>query len=117
MFFAMSTNLLLALLLAISKVEGNPSGKDTDKGYTTGPLCISRDAMTDVNRKYGTSFQWADMRDRRKAEQVFFLYAKRWNSRTPEEVARRWNGGPEGMKKKSTLSYWKKVKRELLVMK
>jgi hypothetical protein len=113
----MSTNLLLALLLAISKVEGNPSGRDTDGGYTTGHLCISRTAVQDVNKKYGTSFRWTDMRNRKDAETVFFLYAKRWNSRTPEEVARRWNGGPEGMKKKSTLTYWKKVRRELLVMK
>lgn len=113
----MNTNLLLSLLLAISKVEGNPSGRDTDNGYTTGHLCISRDAVRDVNEKYGTSFRWEEMRNRKKAEQVFFLYAKRWNSSTPEEIARKWNGGPAGMKKKSTLKYWEKVRKELLVSK
>ena len=31
-----------------------------------------------------------------------------------EQVARRWNGGTRGFKKKSTLSYWEKVKEQIL---
>ena len=32
---------------------------------------------------------------------------------TPEVLARCWNGGPHGWKKKSTLKYWAKVKARL----
>ena len=32
---------------------------------------------------------------------------------TYEVYARIWNGGPDGWKKRSTLKYWKKVKKEL----
>lgn len=32
---------------------------------------------------------------------------------TAETYARIWNGGPDGWKKRSTVKYWKKVKKEI----
>lgn len=104
------TNLLvLVVMLACVRVEGNPSGGPADSGKTVGHLCISRQVVIEVNRHYGTCYTFAQMRNRRAAEDVFIKYAKKWRSDSPEQIARRWNGGPRGMRKPETLRYWRKV--------
>lgn len=35
------------------------------------------------------------------------------NLKSPEKIARNWNGGPRGYKKSSTLKYWNLVKSKL----
>ena len=110
----MTNALLLVVMLACMRVEGNPTGKPTDSGYTQGQLCISRDAVVDVNKAYGTRYTFRDMRNRQKAMDVFVKYANRWHAQTPEEIARIHNGGPDGMHKRQTKAYWRKVAAELM---
>jgi hypothetical protein len=70
--------------------------------------------VADVNRVYGTSITHEQVQNSRTAGRVVFaLYSKAYKSRTQEQIARRWNGGPTGDKKTATVKYWKKVKKEI----
>jgi len=108
------SNLIFIVMLACLQVEGNPSGGLADNGRTLGPLCISRAVVVDVNRHFGTHYKWHDMQDLHKAQDVFDKYAHLYHSVTAEQIARRWNGGPTGMRKRQTKRYWNLVAYELV---
>jgi len=112
---------LLSLILAIIMVE---SGGDIyavgDNGKAYGCMQIHQAVVTDVNRVYGTTYTHDDMFNRGYSIDVFIKYTdlyctKRRLGREPtfEDLARCWNGGPMGYKKKSTIKYWEKVKKEM----
>lgn len=105
------TTALALLIYAVFLVEGNPSGGYADKGESLGPLCVTQDCLSDVNRKYGTHYKWQDMRDYSKASDVFIKYtatAKDFGERT-----RIWNKGHRGKNKHSAWHYQAKVMRIL----
>jgi hypothetical protein len=71
--------------------------------------------VEDVNRILGdTVFTLADRLDVERSREMFAVYS---NHYTPcgdaEKVARRWNGGPRGDKKRATVKYWRKVSKAL----
>lgn len=45
------------------------------------------------------------------SKEMFYIW-KRWHHKnsSEEKIARCWNGGPRGWKKKATQKYWAKVK-------
>ena len=45
--------------------------------------------------------------------EMFEVYCKHYGLTTSEEIARCWNGGPQGMQNEITAKYWKKVKNQL----
>lgn len=112
---------MLALILALIMVE---SGGDNfaigDNGRAYGCLQIHEICVKDVNRIYGTNYVHEDAFHREKAIRICELYLSYYASEkslgrkaTFEDMARIWNGGPNGYKKESTLKYWRKVEKAL----
>lgn len=88
-----------------------------DGGKALGPLQIHEVCWIDANMPDGT---YADCADLSYAKRVFARYMARYATErrlgrpvTDEDRARIWNGGPNGYKKKATLKYWDKVRKEL----
>jgi hypothetical protein len=83
--------------------------------YQIHQICLKGSGLMDLLR-----YTHHDMFDSTKAEQVFWAtmgihshtFAQR-HGRYPtyEELARMWNGGPNGYKKQSTLNYLKKFRK------
>jgi hypothetical protein len=48
---------------------------------------------------------------------MFYIWKDYYHSEDSDEViARCWNGGPKGWKRKATKYYWTKVQKELLTV-
>ena len=114
------------LVDAIIYVEsrGNDSAVG-DNGKAVGCLQIHPIMVREVNRllaKYDipTTYTLEDRYSREKSIEMFNIVSEEYyccEDYTFEEyaeiVARRWNGGPRGDKKRSTLKYWNKVTKQL----
>lgn len=99
---------------AIAAVESNFNPMAVNHSEkAVGMLQVRPICLKDVNNFYGTNYSHDEMYNPIKAAHVFILYTKMYGAETYEEMARIWNGGPKGMRKKSTLRYWSKVKRKL----
>lgn len=108
---------------AIAQVE---SGGDTnavnESEQAVGIVQIRPIMVEDVNRilrlesRQG-EFTLEDRTDPAKSREMFTIYSMYWCGQradwTAEGVARRWNGGPSGHTKDSTVSYWAKVRSVL----
>jgi hypothetical protein len=64
--------------------------------------------LKQYNIETRNNFQIQEMYDIKKSKQVFMHFAKK--NKTNEKIARCWNGGPRGMSKKITQSYYAEVK-------
>ena len=104
------------IVLGMIQVESN----DNDSAYNkseeaVGCLQIRPIMVREVNRilkKQGKEyrFKMKDRWDRDKSLEMFWVWRDYHHPRSSDEViARNWNGGPNGYKKKSTVKYWKKV--------
>jgi soluble lytic murein transglycosylase-like protein len=111
-----STTSLSDVRTAIEQVEsGGDANAVGDNGLAVGILQIHPTMVEDVNRILGdTVFTLADRLDVERSREMFAVYS---NHYTPcgdaEKVARRWNGGPRGDKKRATVKYWRKVSKAL----
>ncbi len=107
------------LLSAIIHVESN----NNDSAYrasedAVGCLQIRKCMVNDVNRilhrqKSDLRFTYGDRWFRHKSIKMFDIYCKHYKLTTAEEIARCWNGGPRGMDKPLTATYWRKVQENL----
>ena len=102
------------LLDATAWVEssGNPNALNR-KEMAVGLLQIRQVRVDDYNMRTGKNYTLNEMYDTIKAKEVFLWYASQSHPSNLEEISRNWNGGQRGMKKRSTLEYWKKVKKYL----
>ncbi len=76
-----------------------------------GPLQIQEIMVDEVNRiSKGKRFTLQDRMNEAKSAEMFWIYADHYRSKTAEQIARRWNGGPSGDKRKSTRIYWNEVR-------
>lgn len=84
-----------------------------------GALQIRPIMVREVNRilkiqKKGYKFKMSDRYDRDKTIEMFIIWKEYHHPNGGfEEIARNWNGGPRGYKKKRTEHYWIKVQKEL----
>ena len=84
-----------------------------------GCLQIRPIMVREVNRilkKLGKNKRYKnkDRYSREKSIEMFTIWKNFHHKNDSDEIiARCWNGGPKGYKRKSTLNYWKKVKKEL----
>ena len=107
------------LLSSIMQVESNNNDSAYHKGEdAVGCLQIRKCMVNDVNRilkRQGsyTRFKYDDRWLRSKSVQMFGIYCRHYGLNTAEEIARCWNGGPRGMSKPLTATYWKKVQKNL----
>ena len=116
-------SLILILLPALIQVEsgGNPDAIG-DNGKAYGVLQIWDICVQDVNRVYKTKYTHEMMFSARHSKNLAIHYLMHWGKKykektgkepTKEVLARIWNAGPIGYKKKSSLIYWLKVRKEL----
>lgn len=114
-----------ALIEALIKVESQ--GDDhvvgdhhlEDKAY--GPLQIRQPCVDDVNRRYGTNYRAQDCLGNRAlsiliCQRYIDMYATEkeiGRDPTDRDMARIWNGGPNGHTSRKTVSYWSKVSKKL----
>ena len=108
------------ILEAIMFVES----RNNDSAYASsedavGCLQIRKCMVDDVNRilkrkKSNISFTYNDRWNRKKSVEMFNIFITYYNLNTAEEMARGWNGGPNGINKSATLRYWGKVEAELM---
>lgn len=77
-------------------------GKDDDCGlYQITPICLR-----DFNQRTKKCYSREDLFNPTINREIFDFYCK---GKPFEKAAREWNGGPNGMKKISTIKYWAKV--------
>jgi soluble lytic murein transglycosylase-like protein len=120
---SISYNLLYEdeLLVAIAKVESKLDSTAYLKSENAvGILQIRPIMVKDVNRilklkNINITYTLNDRWNINKSVEMFNIYTNYYTKMVgnKERIARRWNGGPNGHKKKSTISYWNKVKKVL----
>jgi hypothetical protein len=100
-------------ILAMIESSNQPNAIG-DNGKAIGILQIHRSVVKDVNRIYGTNYKWPeDCKDKEKAKDICFKYLSYYGKdKTPEQLARIWNGGPNGHNSKATIPYLKKFRKE-----
>ena len=103
------------LIEAIIHVESRGDSMAYNAGEdAVGVLQIRPIMMREVNRllkenKYTLDDRWS----KSKSIEMFNVIKQHTTNPTNEILARNWNGGWNGYKKKSTLKYWQKVKTQL----
>lgn len=109
---AMNLNSLISALMIVE--SSNNDLAIGDQGRAIGCLQIHKAVVLDVNRITGSHYRHQDMTNRVAARAVCQAYLTHYGrGATTEQLARRWNGGPTGDRKTSTMAYWAKVKKEL----
>lgn len=108
---------------AIGQIESNNTDNVVGDGgraigrYQIHDICVKGSGLKDL-----LNYQHKDMADSIKAEHVFwatmgvhcYTYAMKYgNYPSYEELARMWNGGPNGYQMQATLGYLKKFKQAL----
>ena len=111
--------LLEALIQVESRGNENAVGDRHLSRPSVGVLQIRPIMVREVNRilkkqKVKKKYTLEDRYSREKSIEMFYI----WQSfhlpdSSDEAIARCWNGGPKGWKRKSTLGYWNKVKTEI----
>jgi len=105
------TNLITALIAVESHGNDLAIG---DQGKAIGCLQIHRAVVLDVNRFTGAHYRHSEMTNRAIARKVCQAYLEHYaRGATDEQASRRWNGGPTGDRKTTTLGYWRKVEAQL----
>jgi hypothetical protein len=113
--------ILTALMWVESKNDDNAIGDKHMANKAYGVLQIRQPCVDDVNRRYGTSYKAEQCLGNRKLSMWIFekyisMYAtsqRLGRKPTYEDIARIWNGGPNGHKKPTTDHYWEKTERAL----
>lgn len=103
------------LIDAIIYVESRGNTKAHNiKEDAVGCLQIRPIMLREVNRLLGfNKYKLADRWSKAKSIEMFNVIKEHTKNPTNEKLARNWNGGWNGYKKKSTLKYWYKVKEQL----
>jgi hypothetical protein len=112
---------LSLLIAAIIRVESHGNSAAVGTHGELGPLQIRPAVVEDVNLfKPGAHFTLDDRAHLDRAIAIFRAYidhyadAKRLgHEATLEDIARIWNGGPNGWCRACTLPYWAKVRNAL----
>jgi hypothetical protein len=108
--------------MIIVESQGNDSAigdKHLGSNYAVGALQIRPIMVKEVNRILKLKgdehrFKLKDRYDREKSIQMFMIWKEFHHKDSDyEEIARSWNGGPNGPKKSRTYNYWKKVENQL----
>lgn len=111
--------------IAIVESNNNPNARgDFRRGVpmAIGAYQLWKIYVDDVNRIYGTEYDYEDRWDAAKSREMVRLYLVHYGKRysrltgkpcTLEVLARIHNGGPNGFRKEATKSYWKKVQKVL----
>src|SRR4051812_37807193 len=113
---------LILLVAAVMHVESAGARDLNTPGLRgeIGCLQIRPCVVTDLNRVAGRErFTDADRRTRAGSVEIFYAYLHHYATAerigrepTLEDMARIWNGGPNGYKRAATNDYWRKVRAQ-----
>ena len=104
-------NLIDAIIYVESR--GNTKAYNISED-AVGCLQIRPIMLKEVNRLLGyNKYKLSDRWSKDKSIEMFNVIKEHTTNPTDEKLARNWNGGWNGYKKKSTLKYWYKVKQQL----
>ena len=106
-----------------SKGDANAKSRDGSVGIVQ----IKPVMVKEVNRickiqGLDKKFTLADRKNPEKSAEMFWIYQEFYNPELNKDslskedmelMARKWNGGPNGHKKKATRKYWKKVSKRV----
>jgi len=111
-----STSFLLSAIIDVE--SSNNDSAYNSREDAVGCLQIRKCMVDDVNRilrrqNSQLRFTYDDRWLRSKSTQMFGIYCRHYGLNTAEEIARCWNGGPRGMNKPLTTTYWRKVQENL----
>jgi hypothetical protein len=112
---------------SIAWIESTHNPKAVSRDGSVGIVQIKSVMVKEVNRicemkGIEKRFTLADRKNKEKSEEMFWIYQKFYNpninlndisKKEMELIARKWNGGPQGHKKKATKKYWNKVNRRI----
>lgn len=112
---------------SIAWIESTHNPKAVSRDGSVGIVQIKSVMVKEVNRicqmkGIEKRFTLADRKNRKKSEEMFWIYQKFYNpninlndisEKEMELIARKWNGGPQGHKKKATKKYWNKVNKRI----
>ena len=111
------TDVLAAIRIVESNDDPNAVG---DGGDSIGCYQIQKCYWLDAKEFSDLDGTYLDCYNRGYADRTVRCYMDRYATErrlgrevTQEDIARIHNGGPNGYKKKATLKYWEKVKKEL----
>lgn len=111
--------LVAALIYVESRGNENAVGDRHLGNPSVGVLQIRPIMVREVNRilkakKSDKRFKLKDRFSKEKSIEMFRIWQSYHLPNSSDEViARCWNGGPKGWRRKSTLHYWRKVQREI----
>ena len=115
-----SISLLVNALIHVESSGKSDAVGDTHLDFPSiGVLQIRPIMVREVNRilkKKGNKkrFKLKDRFNRLKSINMFMVWKNHYHSQgNLETIARNWNGGPRGYKRKQTLKYWPKVQTAL----
>ena len=114
-------NILINALIEVESLGNDSAIGDLHLvgNEAVGALQIRPIMIREVNRilkirKSTRRFKHSDRFSREKSIEMFMVWKKYHHLDSSfEKIARNWNGGPRGYKKKGTENYWTKVKIEL----
>lgn len=112
---------------SIAWIESTHNPKAVSRDGSVGIVQIKSVMVKEVNRicqikGIEKKFTLADRKNKEKSEEMFWIYQKFYNphinyndisKKEMELIARKWNGGPQGHKKKATIKYWNKVNKRI----
>ena len=112
---------------SIAWIESTHNPKAVSRDGSVGIVQIKSVMVKEVNRicqmkGIEKRFTLADRKNRKKSEEMFWIYQKFYNpninfndisEKEMELIARKWNGGPQGHKKKATKKYWNKFNKRI----
>tara|TARA_B100000902_G_C27302863_1_gene913809 strand:+ start:2238 stop:2798 length:561 start_codon:yes stop_codon:yes gene_type:complete len=110
-----TTHLISAIMFVESSYNNLAYNASED---AVGCLQIRKCMVDDINRilkrqNLPVRYSYNDRWSRNKSIQMFDIYCKYYKLNTAEEIARCWNGGPNGMQNEMTVGYWEKVSNKL----
>lgn len=111
--------LVTALIYVESRGNENAVGDRHLGSPSVGVLQIRPIMVREVNRilkkqKSDKRFKLEDRFSRERSIEMFRIWQSYHLPNSSDEViARCWNGGPKGWKRRSTLHYWNKVRKEI----
>ena len=113
-------SLVEALIMVESRGNDSAIGdRHIIGGEAVGCLQIRPIMLKEINRQLKRNgleprFELEDRYSRSKSIEMFNVYVTLLHEgHSDEHIARNWNGGPKGYKRKSTEKYWLKVQREM----
>ena len=116
-------HLLEAMIQVESRGIANSVGDKHLGRPSIGVLQIRPIMVREVNRilkkhKIKKKYSMDDRYNRESSIEMFYIWRFYHHPNASDEViARCWNGGPKGWKRKSTKHYWNKVKKEIEISK